>query len=169
MHRYPRSSWPLSALLVLACAEEPDRAASRPELPPEDIVEAVTRLEQVEWARASKAKDTVWFQQHVAPEALFTTGRTGQVTSKETELAEILAPTLGGGEEKVTDLSVRGHGNVAVATFRLEATGVDRAGPYRRAARYTETWLFRDGRWQLIASHSSLLPDSLRKNRPLQP
>jgi ketosteroid isomerase-like protein len=169
LHSYLQFSWLLSALLVLACPEGPDRAASRSEPSPHDIIEAVTRLEQVEWARASKAKDTVWFQQHIAPEAVFTTGRTGAVTSKETELAEILAPTLGAGEDKVTDLVVRGYGNVAVATFRLDATGVDRAGPYQRAARYTETWNFRDGRWQLIASHSSLLPDSLRKSRLLQP
>lgn len=150
--------------MLFACTPAPGGdAAAVPA--PNEVVTAITRLEQVEWARASKAKDTVWFHRHVAPDAVFTTGRTGAVTTRDTELIEILDPSLGGGEDEVSDFVVRAYGHVGVATFRLDATGVDRSGPYRRSARYTETWVFREGRWQLVASHSSLLLDSLHATR----
>ncbi len=118
----------------------------------------VRQLEEVEWARAVQRKDTAWFQRHLADELVLTTGRTGRVTNKAQEMADILAPTTGGGSDRVDDLRVQPYGNVAVATFRLSSSGSDASGPYQRTARYTEVWLFRDGRWQLVASHSSLLP-----------
>ena len=124
--------------------------------PPAEAERDVRRLEEVEWARASQQKDTAWFQRHLADELLVTTGRTGRVTTKAEEIAGILSST-GGGADRVTDLRVQPYGDVAVATFRLETSGSDDTGPYQRTARYTEVWHFRDGRWQLVASHSSLI------------
>lgn len=118
----------------------------------------VRQLEEVEWARAVQRKDTAWFQRHLADELVLTTGRTGRVTNKAQEMADILAPTTGGGDDRLEDLRVQPYGNTAIATFRLTSSGSDASGPYHRTARYTEVWLFRDGRWQLVASHSSLLP-----------
>lgn len=118
----------------------------------------VRRMEEVEWAAAVQRKDTAWFERHLADELVLTTGRTGRVTNKAQEMADILAPTTGGGDDRLDDLRVQPYGNVAVATFRLTSSGSDAGGPYQRTARYTEVWLFRDGRWQLVASHSSLLP-----------
>jgi len=122
--------------------------------------QAVRRIEEVEWARAVRVKDTAWFARHLADELVLTTGRTGRVTTKAEEMADILGPTTGGGEDRVDELRVQAHGRVAVATFRLVSSGTDRSGPYRRAARYTEVWVHRDGRWQLTASHSSLIPQA---------
>lgn len=118
----------------------------------------VRHLEEVEWASAVQRKDTAWFERHLADELVLTTGRTGRVTNKAQEMADILAPTTGGGSDRVDDLRVQPYGNVAVATFRLTSSGSDAAGPYQRTARYTEVWHFREGRWQLVASHSSLIP-----------
>lgn len=123
-----------------------------------DAERQVRQIEEIEWARASRAKDTVWFARHLADELIVTTGRTGRVTSKREEMADILNPTMGGGEDRLEELRVRSYGQVAVATFRLVSTGTDRTGPYHRTARYTEVWVHRDGRWQLAASHSSLIP-----------
>lgn len=117
----------------------------------------VRHLEEVEWAAAVQRKDTAWFQRHLADELVLTTGRTGRVTNKAQEMADILAPTTGGGDDRLDDLRVQPYGNMAVATFRLTSSGSDAGGPYQRTARYTEVWLFREGRWQLVASHSSLL------------
>ena len=131
-------------------------------LPAAEAERAVRRLEEVEWGRAVRAKDTAWFSRHLADELVLTTGRTGRVTTKAEEMADILSPATGGGDDRVEELRVQTHGHVAVATFRLVSSGTDRAGPYRRTARYTEVWVYRDGRWQLAASHSSLIPESGR-------
>ena len=126
--------------------------------PAGDAEAEIRRLEEVEWARAVGAKDRAWFERHLADDVLFATGRTGRVTSKAEEIADILDPRNGAGVDRVDDLKVRTFGGTAVATFKLTAKGTDATGPYDRTARYTEVWSHRDGRWQLVSSHSSLVP-----------
>lgn len=130
-----------------------------PEAPTrEDAIAAVRRLEEIEWGQAARAKDTAWFAHHLAGELVVTTGRTGRVTGKAEEMADILATGNASGADRVDELQIQVHGNVAIATFRLTTAGTDRTGPYQRTARYTEVWVHRAGRWQLTASHSSLIP-----------
>lgn len=147
--------------LSVACAEPPPADMGRGSASAADVDREIRRLEEVEWGRAVARKDTAWFQRHIASEAVFTTGRTGKVTTKAQEMADILSPTTGGGEDKVQELRVQSYGDAAVATFKLDTRGTDRNGPYHRVARYTEVWISRDGRWQLAASHSSLIPGTI--------
>ncbi|HEX8322021.1 nuclear transport factor 2 family protein [Longimicrobium sp.] len=152
--------WKAFGVVMLAMLPSCAPAAVQPAVTGKSPAEAereVRRLEEVEWARAVQQKDTAWFQRHLADELVATTGRTGRVTTKAQEMAGILSST-GGGADRVTELRVQPYGDVAVATFRLETSGSDDTGPYTRTARYTEVWHFRDGRWQLVASHSSLIP-----------
>jgi ketosteroid isomerase-like protein len=145
-------------ILSAACAAPRPAVAGRGSASADDVERQIRLLEEVEWGRAVARKDTAWFERHVANEAAFTTGRTGKVTTKAQEMADILSPTTGGGEDKVQELRVQSYGDAAVATFKLDTRGTDRTGPYHRVARYTEVWISRDGRWQLAASHSSLIP-----------
>lgn len=126
--------------------------------PPARAEEEIRRLEEIEWARAVRQKDKAWFERHLADDLVVTTGRTGRVTTKEDEIADILRTGASAASDQVTDLRIRAYGNMAIATFRLTAGGTDATGPYERTARYTESWIHRDGRWQLVASHSSLIP-----------
>ena len=118
----------------------------------------IRHIEQIEWPRALKQGDVAWFQRHLADELVVTTGRTGMVTTKAQEIADIKPANLQSGSETIDDLRVRAYGDVAIATFRIDVTGSDKSGPYHRLARYTDVWVRRDGRWQLVASHSSLIP-----------
>lgn len=146
----------LPAALGGACATNPvprDNASAA------SAAEAVTRLTTVEWAQASARGDVAWFDRHLADELRLTTGRTGKVTGKAAEIASVRRSMgAGGGGDKIDDFQIRVYGDVAVATFALDTTGTDETGPYHRLARYTEVWVFRESRWQLAASHSSLLP-----------
>ena len=124
------------------------------------IDSTIEQLEDVEWARASSQKDTQWFHSHIANELILTTGRTGEVTNKQQTINEIKDPTYGsGGSDKLEDLKVLSFENTAVATFKILTNGKDKTGPYFRIARYTEVWIYRDNRWQLLSSHSSLMPN----------
>ena len=124
------------------------------------IDSAIRQLEDVEWARASSQKDTQWFQSHIADELILTTGRTGLITNKQQTIDEIKDPSYGsGGSDKVEDLKILSFENTAVATFKILTHGKDKTGSYFRIARYTEVWIYRDDRWQLLSSHSSLIPD----------
>lgn len=146
------------ALASAACAGVRQPGVAEGPKPAAEAEREVRHLEEVEWAAAVQRKDTAWFERHLADDLVLTTGRTGRVTNKAQEMADILAPTTGGGGDRLDDLRVQPYGNTAVATFRLTSSGSDAGGPYHRTARYTEVWLFRAGRWQLVASHSSLLP-----------
>ena len=124
------------------------------------IDSTIRQLEEAEWARASSQKDTQWFHAHIANELVLTTGRTGEVTNKQQTIDEIKDPSYGsGGSDKLEDLKILAFENTAVAIFKILTNGNDKTGPYFRIARYTEVWIYRDGRWQLLASHSSLMSD----------
>ena len=124
-----------------------------------EIDSAIRQLEIVEWGNATAKKDIQWFQSHIADELIMTTGRTGEVTNKKQTIDEIKDPSYGSGsEDKIEDLKIVSFENTAIATFKISTHGKDKTGPYFRIARYTEVWIFKEKRWQLLASHSSLTP-----------
>ncbi len=44
---------------------------------------------------------------------------------------------------------------VVVGAYRTK--GSYQGKPYEHVGRFTDTWVFLDGRWQCVASHTSLL------------
>ena len=147
----------LSAAAAVSCGDDTE-PAKKTSMTDSLAVEAITRLTTVEWAQATSAGDVRWYERHLADELMMTTGRTGKLTTKADEIAALRPSAPAGGSEKVDDLKVQIYGNVGVTTFRIDTTGTDDSGAYHRRARYTEVWVHRDDRWQLVASHSSLLP-----------
>jgi ketosteroid isomerase-like protein len=151
----------LSIIILFSCQQQANRSQSNSSI---EIENQIKTIELVDWARASKEKNKIWFEQHLADELIMTTGRTGQVTNKTQVIEEIIDPnygTNGNADDKIEDFEVLTHDDVAIATFKLLTHGKDKTGVYYREARYTEVWIFRDNRWQLLASHSSLLPQTI--------
>jgi uncharacterized protein (TIGR02246 family) len=61
---------------------------------------------------------------------------------------------------KVDDAVVRVYGDAAVYTARITDSGTRPNGEtFTTKTCITEMYVRRDGRWQLVASHESLLPD----------
>ena len=134
------------------------------------IKAAIKSLEEVEWSEASSKKDKSWFEQHLADDLVMTTGRTGEVTNKQQVIAEIMDPTYSsGGNDRLEDLQIIPLNNSGIATFKILTKGKDKTGLYFRIARYTEVWVHKNERWQLVASHSSLLPDSANQASKVKP
>ena len=50
---------------------------------------------------------------------------------------------------------VRMFGKVAVLTGTVTESGTAAGRSFAQRSRYTDTWLFRNGRWRVIASHLS--------------
>ncbi|MEI9911044.1 MAG: nuclear transport factor 2 family protein [Bacteroidota bacterium] len=147
--------------MIVSCHDQ-NKSAIQPEQKtfPASVIDSVIReLEDIEWARAIAKKDTQWLQLHLADELIMTTGRTGELANKQQVINEITDTAYGsGGNDKLEDLEIRSFENTAVATFKILTHGKDKDGPYYRVARYTDVWIFRNERWQLLASHSSLMP-----------
>lgn len=153
-----KSLFPLVLILFISCQVEERKQTTLSE---KEIVAAIRNLEEVEWAKASSKKDKAWFEQHLADDLVMTTGRTGEVTGKQQVIEEIIDPAYGdGSSDRLEDLQIIPLQHSGIATFKILTKGKDKTGPYNRIARYTEIWTYKDARWQLLASHSSLLPDS---------
>jgi hypothetical protein len=81
----------------------------------------------------------------------------GRVTDRTTVLADVVEK----GVHKirrldVDDIQVRVFGDAAVVTGRTHGVGDFAGTPYDVVIRFTDTFVRRVGRWQAVASHSSL-------------
>ena len=86
------------------------------------------------------------------------TDASGHVLTKEQVIQETFAST----DRKidsmaVDDVQVRVFGDVAVATGRTRASGSYRGASSSVVLRFTDVFVRRDGRWQAVASHGSLV------------
>ena len=57
-----------------------------------------------------------------------------------------------------TGMVVHAYGNTAVVTGAYYEKGVDKGKPWERRGRFTDTWIYLNGRWQCAASHFSVKP-----------
>ncbi|HWQ31681.1 MAG TPA: nuclear transport factor 2 family protein [Blastocatellia bacterium] len=149
-----------------ACAQSQEKAASSPATnaatatasPGGNTVAEITRLEKEEWVQADIKKDIAWYENHWATEYISTSSRTGKVTSKTEDLADAKDPANTAESEVLEDLKAQDHGNVAVATGKVTVKGKDKTGPFTRQSRFTDVWVKRDGRWQVVATQGTLIP-----------
>jgi ketosteroid isomerase-like protein len=59
-------------------------------------------------------------------------------------------------KSEMSDLRVRMHGNTAVVTGAYHEKGTSKGKPYEYRDRFTDVWMNRNDRWQVIASHYSV-------------
>jgi ketosteroid isomerase-like protein len=117
-----------------------------------------------EWEDANKNKDKAWFERTLADEYTAINVR-GKMFNKTEDIADTLsnADTITSGE--LSDMKVRVHGDTAVVTGRLHRVGKDKNGSFDRNYIFTDTFVKRDGRWQVISSQSTLVaPEATAKN-----
>lgn len=120
--------------------------------------EAIQKITQLykEWDAADVKADVAALDRILADEYQGS-GPEGTVESKSKVLAELKS-----GEVKIQsalsdDIKITVYRNTAVATGRWTANGKDIAKDktWGGAHRFTDTWVFRDGRWQVVADHWS--------------
>jgi ketosteroid isomerase-like protein len=106
------------------------------------------RLEEA-WDQAQRNNDTTAFLQLLAPDLTFigTSGsfrdRSGYIASRSGSWIPRAATFT------VTELLVRIYGETAIVTGRGTTTGAGVEG----SVRFTDVWLRRHGKWQLVAVH----------------
>ncbi|HEX2640804.1 MAG TPA: nuclear transport factor 2 family protein, partial [Pyrinomonadaceae bacterium] len=105
---------------------------------------------------ANVRRDKAFFERVEADEFVFTDSG-GGITTKAEDVASLDKPA---GEFKlasyvVDEMKVRVYGNTGVVTGRTTTTlrGKDREVVNR--SRFTDVFVKRDGRWQIVAGHSS--------------
>jgi ketosteroid isomerase-like protein len=81
----------------------------------------------------------------------------GEVSDKAKFLADIKDPHFNLTNLAIQDLKVSMYADSAVVVGTYKTKGSYQGKPYEHVGRFTDTWVFTEGRWQCVASHTSLL------------
>jgi ketosteroid isomerase-like protein len=113
------------------------------------------RLED-QWTQALVRRDGAAFDRLLAPRFVYT--ENDQVMTK----AQLIDAVVRGADTVESagneDMKAYVYGNTAVVTGWLIVKGRGKDGAFNRRYRYTDTWVNRSGRWQVIAAHDYLAP-----------
>ena len=136
---------PLPALAAQTPSPSPSRAAER----------TLFRLED-QWTRALVRRDAAAFDRLLAPRFVYT--ENDQVMTRA-QLIDALTRGADTVESAANeDMKAYTYGNTAVVTGWLVVKGRGKDGAFDRRYRYTDTWVNRGGRWQVIAAQDYLVP-----------
>jgi len=81
----------------------------------------------------------------------------GDVSERGKFLADIKDPQFKPTLVSIQDLKVNLYHNAGVVTGVYHTKGSYNGKPYDHLGRFTDTWIFADGKWDCVASHTSLL------------
>lgn len=81
----------------------------------------------------------------------------GEVSDKQKFLADIKDPLFKPTLANISDVKVNFFGETAVVTGVYHTQGTYQGKPYDHVGRFTDTWVTDAGKWQCVASHTSLL------------
>lgn len=81
----------------------------------------------------------------------------GEVSDKQRFLADIKDPRFKPTQATVQDMKINFFGDTAVVTGIYHTQGTYQGKPYDHIGRFTDTWVQDQGKWQCVASHTSLL------------
>ncbi|MGB9234450.1 MAG: nuclear transport factor 2 family protein [Terriglobales bacterium] len=79
----------------------------------------------------------------------------GVTNNRSAFLAEITDPDFKPTLMTIGNVTVEVYGNAAVITGDYHAKGTYGNKPYEHFGRFTDTWVYQDGKWICVASHSS--------------
>ena len=105
---------------------------------------------------ANITRDKAFFVRIEADECIFTDSG-GGLTTKAQDIASLDEPP---GETKlisylVDEMKVFDYGKTVVVLGRVTTTTSGKNGEVTRKSRFTDVFVKRDGRWQIVAGHSS--------------
>ncbi len=81
----------------------------------------------------------------------------GEVSDKQKFLADIKDPLFKPALANISDVKINFFGETAVVTGIYHTQGTYQGKPYDHVGRFTDTWVMDAGKWQCVASHTSLL------------
>lgn len=81
----------------------------------------------------------------------------GDISDKQKFLADIRNPLYKPTLATIQDVKMNFFGDTAVVTGIYHTQGTYQGKPYDHVGRFTDTWVYDAGRWQCVASHTSLL------------
>jgi ketosteroid isomerase-like protein len=140
----------IALAFVVAAVAVPARGQTR-SAAERDVIRASQLLDEASLIK----KDRATLERYYADDYVYTHSN-GAVLNKTQEIASIMSDT-GWTAQKTDDRKARIFGNVAIVTGLLTLTGSSKTyvpGPRR----FTEVWVKRNGRWQMVGGQTTLVP-----------
>jgi len=81
----------------------------------------------------------------------------GEMSDKQKFLADIKDPLFRPAQANIQNVKMNFFGDTAVVTGIYHTQGTYQGKPYDHVGRFTDTWVLDMGKWQCVASHTSLL------------
>lgn len=145
------------ALLMLSGSLSAQKQ-STPTGTPGQIKDELIRIEH-EIGRANLQCDYRYFE-HIEAEEFIFTDASGNVSNKRQDLAGERDCRKSDAQYDIDDTDVRLYPTSAVVTGRVTITRKDKEGKViTRKSRFTDVFVWRDATWQLVAGHSSRIPE----------
>ncbi|HTS35469.1 MAG TPA: nuclear transport factor 2 family protein [Candidatus Solibacter sp.] len=136
--------------IALLCLLSLSLAAGQP-APKTSTVQVQIKALEENWAQAVVREGAASVDRYEADD-IITTDPTGRITDKSQDKADLSSGDYRIHSEELSDVVVHVYGNVAVAaatnTMKGTYKGQDLSGKYR----FTDTWVKRNGKWQVVAS-----------------
>jgi len=155
----------MKTLLILAILAFAGTVSARdqklPSGTPAKIRQDLIHIEH-EIGRANLDCDFKYFDRVEAEEFIFTDS-SGSVSDKKQDLAGEKSCHKSDATYDVDDAVVQLYGSTAVVTGRVTTARNKDGKVLTRSSRFTDVFVWRDGRWQLVAGHSSRIPEPVPK------
>ena len=81
----------------------------------------------------------------------------GEISDKQRFLADIKDPRFKPTTATIQAVKMNFFGDTAVVTGIYHTQGIYQGKPYDHLGRFTDTWVLELGKWQCVASHTSLI------------
>jgi hypothetical protein len=108
------------------------------------------------WNEAQVNRDSASLDALVA-ERFINTEYDGEVSDKTKFLSDIKDPLFKPTAANIQNVKVNLFGETAVITGIYRTKGTYQGKAYDHLGRFTDTWILENGKWQCVASHTSLL------------
>jgi ketosteroid isomerase-like protein len=81
----------------------------------------------------------------------------GTLLNKAQYLAGIKDPSFHAQEISNSETNVYLYGDTAIVSSAYRTKGTDNGKPFQHHGRFTDTWIRRNGKWQCVADHETLI------------
>lgn len=115
----------------------------------------LTALENA-WNQAQLDHDSKALDGLVA-DTFISTDNDGTLTMKARFLADNSDPAYAPSVMENTDMKVFMYGTTAVVAGIYHAKGLNKGKPFNHYGRFTDTWVYLNGKWVCVATHTSPL------------
>jgi len=114
---------------------------------------------EMDWNNAYLKHDMNWFERNYAADYSNVSSNNAKLYNKAEDIANIKTDKTAYESAELSEINIRVDGNTAVVTGVNHVKGRDEKGqPMDFRLRFTDTFVKRDGRWQVWASQGTRIP-----------